>query len=637
MTTFTDGVMKLSDQITAVTGTGYYCILLMQDDELIYSGNGKIIINDHVIGSENIESVSEADGYTFPDDFYTKDTPLAVLDDSTTSTTSTWSSNKINGEINTASTSAIAQLNAMKTGFDDVVYSSPAAMVQGEDQKLQNQINTLSGYLHITLTKVTGWYDNAGFHPNDQYQCATIQYTGNKIYVSTHANSAAKIAVYFSGVPGASTYISSQEAAYPADYGTLTVTDFELQIPNGTQYIVINNRVNAGGFSAKVFTTEYFVDKVEALEDTIADVVDAVTGYSNITDTLTVENGYYRDKSGTKAQNSQYENVLIPVQAGEKYKITTAGNSVAVCIIFYNGDPSVSGHYVSYTPTTYPPNYGTLVINDYEVTIADGVTYMAINNQKASSVLRVYKEIIMPVVENLMSYQGKNVLLLGDSITQLGTGYRGWPRYFKEVVKPARMDNVAVIGAWWCDYNNSTVYNGNPQPVGDEQNVIGNQVQKIINNPSSFASSYDVIIIAAGTNDPTSTGTLTTQEINAQFYNGSNVVDLDNVDRSKWPGATRWVTEKLRTLFPTATIIYNTPVLRMDNHDCSRVLNNAAVVRRCADVNSVLLCDTLKCGITMTDAADFDDGLHPSIQGAKKIGKYNARFFTKIFTDYIDE
>lgn len=99
MTTFTDGVIKLSDQITAVTGTGYYCILLMQDDELIYSGNGKIIINDHVIGSENIDSVSEADGYVFPDDFYTKDTPLALLDDSTTGTDSTWSSEKIAEEI----------------------------------------------------------------------------------------------------------------------------------------------------------------------------------------------------------------------------------------------------------------------------------------------------------------------------------------------------------------------------------------------------------------------------------------------------------------------------------------------------------------------------------------------------------
>lgn len=99
MTTFTDGVIKLSDQITAVTGTGYYCILLMQDDEYIYSGNGKIIVNDHVIGSENIDSVSEADGLVFPDDFYTKDTPVAAIDDTTTSDSSTWSSEKIAEEI----------------------------------------------------------------------------------------------------------------------------------------------------------------------------------------------------------------------------------------------------------------------------------------------------------------------------------------------------------------------------------------------------------------------------------------------------------------------------------------------------------------------------------------------------------
>lgn len=99
MTTFTDGVIKLSDQMTAVTGTGYYCILLMQDDEVIYSGNGKIIINDHVIGSENIDSVSEADGLVFPDDFYTRDTPIAEIDDTTTSDSSTWSSEKIAEEI----------------------------------------------------------------------------------------------------------------------------------------------------------------------------------------------------------------------------------------------------------------------------------------------------------------------------------------------------------------------------------------------------------------------------------------------------------------------------------------------------------------------------------------------------------
>lgn len=99
MTTFTDGIIKLTINMTAVTGTGYYCIMLMQDDDVIYSGNGKIVINDHVIGAENIDSVSEADGLVFPDDFYTRDTPIAEIDDSGTSDSSTWSSSKIAEEI----------------------------------------------------------------------------------------------------------------------------------------------------------------------------------------------------------------------------------------------------------------------------------------------------------------------------------------------------------------------------------------------------------------------------------------------------------------------------------------------------------------------------------------------------------
>lgn len=99
MTTFTEGIIKLTLNMTAVTGTGYYCIMLMQEDEVIYSGNGKIVINDHVIGAENIDSVSEADGLVFPDDFYTRDTPIAEIDDSGISDSSTWSSEKIAEEI----------------------------------------------------------------------------------------------------------------------------------------------------------------------------------------------------------------------------------------------------------------------------------------------------------------------------------------------------------------------------------------------------------------------------------------------------------------------------------------------------------------------------------------------------------
>lgn len=52
-----------------------------------------------------------------------------------------------------------AQLNAMKTGFDGVVYSSPAAMVQGCDQKLQNEI-------YADRKTASEVYDFLSFCPN---------------------------------------------------------------------------------------------------------------------------------------------------------------------------------------------------------------------------------------------------------------------------------------------------------------------------------------------------------------------------------------------------------------------------------------------------------------------------------------
>ena len=45
-----------------------------------------------------------------------------------------------------------AQLNAMKTGFDGVVYPTPAAMVQGEDQKLMNEITKIEAVNFMTTT-----------------------------------------------------------------------------------------------------------------------------------------------------------------------------------------------------------------------------------------------------------------------------------------------------------------------------------------------------------------------------------------------------------------------------------------------------------------------------------------------------
>lgn len=93
-------IVSWPEQAAAVKGLGEYCILISNiDDDGIFSARGPVWIDDHVITEDMIESVAEVNGYTFPDDFATKDDITAVIDDDTISEDKTWSSSKINEAI----------------------------------------------------------------------------------------------------------------------------------------------------------------------------------------------------------------------------------------------------------------------------------------------------------------------------------------------------------------------------------------------------------------------------------------------------------------------------------------------------------------------------------------------------------
>ena len=540
-------------------------------------------------------------------------------------------------------TAGNTELIDIRVAYDGTTYTSAGDAVRGQAQYLYDGLQAisdpLSDYVELSLTKTDGYYykTDGTTISNNAYECAVVEYDGySAMRITTNGTSVAQVALFFSGVPDPSTYIGAQPAVYPPGYGTLSVTDLDLVIPANTMYIVINNQKAVGPMIVKKYTTESINLKLNYLKDEIDTIDDGIKQYINITGSLTIEDGYYYNAAGIHTSHADYENTIIAVNQYDDFKITCSGTSVCPCISYYNDTPS-SASLISYEPTVYPPDYTPLTISDYVPTIPSGAVYMVVNNRKPSTEMFVYKYEVPSVTGTMLSYQNKNILLLGDSITQLGMSNRGWPKYFSRVVKPARIDNVAVIGAHMCDYNDSTVYDGDPQPATDPQNVVGNQVQKIINNPSDYASSYDVIIIAAGTNDTTSSGSLTDAQINAQFFGVSDVLPLTDVDRSTWPGATRWITEQLRSLFPTAIIVFSTPIHRMGMLSCDRVINNAAVIRACAEANSALLCDTIDCGISMTDSNNFVDGLHPSAAGAKLIARYITKFFTQQFSGYLDE
>jgi hypothetical protein len=75
----TDGhiIVTLPDQACTVKGLSHYILKITDTGTVIYSAYGNIFVDDHLITDDLIESIAEANGYVFPDDFLTDDKIVA--------------------------------------------------------------------------------------------------------------------------------------------------------------------------------------------------------------------------------------------------------------------------------------------------------------------------------------------------------------------------------------------------------------------------------------------------------------------------------------------------------------------------------------------------------------------------------
>lgn len=244
-----------------------------------------------------------------------------------------------------------------------------------------------------------------------------------------------------------------------------------------------------------------------------------------------------------------------------------------------------------------------------------------------------------------MDYKNKKILFLGDSITALNTTERGWVKYFNEIMEPLLFVNVAVAGARLSN-GKKVEFDGNPMFLGDntdyDQNVVLNQIEKISrakdkNNKNYLYNpdfdDFDLIIIAAGTNDGFCKEKCDIESIGEQFTKDGSVVPLPEVDCYTWSGAMRYIYEALHNLYPKAKIYFCAPIQAVEQirpYDSILYKRNlmAAICDRISDVTFI---DAFNCGICgvyekkSENGRDLIDGLHPNVSGAKKIGEYNAR------------
>lgn len=242
-------------------------------------------------------------------------------------------------------------------------------------------------------------------------------------------------------------------------------------------------------------------------------------------------------------------------------------------------------------------------------------------------------------------WEGRKVLTMGDSITAINENDSSWPRswrkYFKEIIKPSKLENTAVPGATWTD-KEGTIYDGNPVingPDENKNNVMGNQIEKILrakdpNHPNYSKveeyDDFDVIVIACGTND-THREIPTREEIEKNFYNvNTPITDLSVLDRKTWTGAMRYCIDTLRKLYPNAQIFVTTPIQKTVGSRYEDVSDKNIIIKSICQRLSIPVVDTLSCGVYDLSCpsggkeGDYNDGLHLSPQGAKKLGRYIA-------------
>ena len=101
-------IVTIPSQATVVKGVGQYLIRIFDNTTNIYSAYGDIWIDDNLLTDDIIDSIAEVNGNIFPDDFALKSEIPSVdglIDDDTTATDKTWSSDKIADEIESATPS----------------------------------------------------------------------------------------------------------------------------------------------------------------------------------------------------------------------------------------------------------------------------------------------------------------------------------------------------------------------------------------------------------------------------------------------------------------------------------------------------------------------------------------------------
>lgn len=349
--------------------------------------------------------------------------------------------------------------------------------------------------------------------------------------------------------------------------------------------------------------------------------------------------GYYNSSGAWVVNNTVDSSNFIEVAANDVCYFNFFGTGL-VTASYFNATKTfisrVSGINPSTTPLSVPNDS-----NIKYVVVSFSATNQNYNELMFCKDIRPTKYMSYADVDLVFnSLKNRNIALLGDSITATE---KRWVKQFIKRLSPASVTNLAVSGAHLRDYINTPYpYDGNPSSSDQVSNVLGNQVQKLINGVGNNTYvSPDTIFIFIGTND--NWNYESGHDIEEEFTSGNSYISISDVTRYRFAGAMRWAYENLRTLSAASEIIFITPIqCAQDVREYSQQKDKADRITEVAKRMSAKVIDAFnRSGIygryeySGINSSWLIDGLHPNISGGIKLGNFIADEYCRIhLTDY---
>lgn len=474
-------------------------------------------------------------------------------------------------------------------------------------------------------------------------------------------------------------------AFFDTDKTFLKITDLSvsspIEVPSNAKYIRFQLMANTKGFDLNIlpqaeklghYLEQYVFEESEKINKTVESLKDgsflsdgiiapSKTSFFNITENLfdsskVVVGAILKDNGKLEPSFDQWRATdWIEVKAGTTIYFSNDGEAFKTHLGSLYNTNKVYLSAIQDTTSVKVAQDGYMRVaqnggfpSKYQIEVGQITEYRDHNNPK-----QVIDNKYLNVKLN-KPYENKKVLLLGDSITALGNNDYGWEYHFRRVVKPSIVVNISVNGATWKDKADTPAYDGNPVPDSN-LNVIGNQVQKVINQKAKKNKDYedfDIIIIACGTNDSFDPNTETIDTVEGEFITSYNtnyttpnyaVKPIDSVNRKTFPGIMRYTYEKLYALYPNAVFFVTTPLQEVyETYDS--IKGKGDFIDYIADRLSINTINARRCGILNTFESpvadinydnpsgsesnkkrDLSDGIHTNKNGAKKLGEFIAR------------